>query len=100
MKSASAQLLLISNDPDTDETISVDLIPSSHFSDFGLVKICGSDGISKNYLYFSENTRKKTVNELPHRKRVGDQPQKSDTNRTTNGRVTNPVEINSKKIDS
>ena len=96
MKSANVQLLLISNDPDTDETISVDLIPSAHFSDFGLVKIYDSDGISKNYLYFSENTRKHTVNELPHRKRAGYQSQKSDVNRSVNKLVISPKEISKK----
>lgn len=98
MKSASAQLLLISNDPDTDKTISLDLIPSTHFSDFGLVKICGSDGISKNYLYFSENRRKQAKNELPRRKRVEYQPQKSKVRSVTNGQVIDPIEFNSKKI--
>lgn len=96
MKSANAQLLLISNDPDTDETIYVDLIPSAHLSDFGLVKICDSDGISKNYLYFSEHTRKQTIKELPHRKRIGSQSQKSVMNRSANKLVIHPKEINKK----
>lgn len=100
MKSANTQILLVSNDPDTDGTISIDLLPSTHFSDFGLVKICGSDGINKNYLYFLESTCKKAVTELSHRKRAGYRSKKSDKNLAANGRIINPAEINSKKIDS
>jgi hypothetical protein len=64
MKPEIAKILLVAKNPNTGKSSAIGFIPSMRHRALGVITISGSDGVDKNYVYFSDKLHKK--NKINH----------------------------------